>query len=583
MKEIRGIGGKHVATLLDKTPKRKRSLKSKVKARRVTTVRRSNIQTNVKRTSKRSTMAGKRKSGSKRKRDKRGHFISAARKATRRTAKANPRKHAKKRTAKKRTAKRRGVVRIKRALGRKKSSGQFTRRSKHRVRGYRRKVKGRAAKKLIRSHLSYENPITRKRRRPRRATEASMAQANPRRRRRASKRRHTRHHAVMENPRPRKRRRARRAMENPRKTKRRSSRRTTAMVPAVVRRRTRKGGSRTSPGKIVVQIAGLGGARRRKPAKRRSSARKSKSRKTKRKSGHRKGYTRKSHQLGMGSAAMEAGFFENPLGGNFLENPLSGGELALAAFTGTIGFALTDMLDRYLAIKQYASAANGVTIQPSAAPRTVPSITRILAQAAAAAVPLGAAYFVKEPVGRAALQGIGLGAVFHLGGQLLNHYVMTWLGGKITAVAPLYQMETQADSAAAAWAGAAGSAPPVASAAGTLSGAPAPKALRRTPIVFGTDPGPRATGVAAPPAATGVAAPPAATGVGECQDDGGGAGTSSQLPPGVGAGNGCGPTCDPTDSGSTASSQAAATQATNSTGSLQGLGSPYDMFGSSAD
>lgn len=282
-------------------------------------------------------------------------------------------------------------------------------------------------------------------------------------------------------------------------------------------------------------------------------------------------YTPLSHQL-----AAE-GFFANPLGGNFLENPLSGGELALAALTGTIGFALTDMLDRYLAIQQYASAANGVTIQPSAAPRTVPNITRILAQAAAAAVPLGAAYFVKEPMGRAALQGIGLGAVFHLGGQLLNHYVMTWLGGKITAVAPLYQMETQADSAAAAWASAAGSAPPAATAAGTLAGAPqgvsaAPKALRRPQptVVFGTDPGPRATGVAAPPANT----------VGECQDDGGGAALSSQLPPGVGSGNGCGPTCDPTDAGSTAASQAAAT---NSTGSLQGLGSPYEMFGSSAD
>jgi hypothetical protein len=495
MKQVRRGDSPQVATLLDVVSKRKRSLKSKVKPRSLSTVGRSKVQSNPKRTSKRPAMP-KKKSGSKRKRDKRGHFISKARKAARRGASANPRK----RTAKKRTAKKRksGTVRIKRALGRKKTSGRFTRRAKHRVRGYRRKVKGRSAKRLVRSHLSYENPIKRKRRRTRRATEATMAQANPRRRkRRAPKRR--RAAAVMENPRPRKRRRAaaprkrRRAAAayapNPVKKRRRARRSVTAAVPAIIRRRSSKRGGRSTraPGRIVVQIAGLG----RRPAKRRSSAKRKSSSKrrkgaSKRKSAKRKSkYTRKSHQLGMGGpdlTGLSGGFFENPMGGNFLENPLSGGELALAALTGTIGYALTDLLDRYLAVKAYAGgpstatntagAINGVVIQPSAAVRTKPGITRILAQAAAAAVPLGLAYWVREPMGRAALQGAGIGALMHLGGQLVNHWVMTWLGTKSTMIKPLYQMEVQADSFADVYDGK----QPVGYVSGQLAGLTSPRA-----------------------------------------------------------------------------------------------------------
>ncbi len=288
-----------------------------------------------------------------------------------------------------------------------------------------------------------------------------------------------------------------------------------------------------------------------------------------------------SHQL-----AAESGFFENPLGGNFLENPLSGGEIALAALTGTIGYALTDMLDRYLAIQQYSSTANGVTIQPSAAPRTVPGITRILAQAAAAAVPLAAAHFVNEPMGKAALQGAGLGALFHLGGQLVNHYVMTWIGQQFTSVAPLYQMETQADAAAAGYNGT--TAAGTTAYTGTLSGPPsaprglaAPKALvRPQPSIPFHDPGPRAAGVAGAP--KGVGSQPGTVGdIIRCQDRDDNSG-SGMMPSGggVGSGNGCGPgPCDPTDSGSTAASAAAANGASNtSLAGFIGLGSSYEMF-----
>ena len=134
-----------------------------------------------------------------------------------------------------------------------------------------------------------------------------------------------------------------------------------------------------------------------------------------------------------------------------MENPLSGGELGLAFVTGTVGFVLTDMLDRWLAAKELsgtpavgttAAAVPGTALATTGsftavrrlAALTKPGIWRILAQAGAAAVPLAGAYWVKQPMGRAALQGAGLGALIHLGSSLVTHFVIAkWAGGSAPA------------------------------------------------------------------------------------------------------------------------------------------------------
>jgi hypothetical protein len=126
-----------------------------------------------------------------------------------------------------------------------------------------------------------------------------------------------------------------------------------------------------------------------------------------------------------------------------MENPMSGGELLLAAATGTLGFVASDLLDRWLAAKELStggsSLATGQTgLTPGMASLTKPGIMRILAQLGAAAVPFAGAYWVKEPMGRAALQGAGLGMIFHLGGQLFQHYVIAkWVGGSAPAAGSL--------------------------------------------------------------------------------------------------------------------------------------------------
>jgi hypothetical protein len=373
-------------------------------------------------------------------RDARGHFIKKKRSAARKSS-----------AKRKKTTRRSGVVRVKRALGRKKSTGRFVRRAKHRVRGFKRKVRGSSRKKLVRSHLSYERAP--KRRSRARQEESVMAEKPRRRRKRSSAKRRHHRRAAAENPVKRK-----RAKRRSPKRRRSSPRRrtATAVMPAVVRRRTRKGGRRTSPATVKVVIAGLGRggkkrrtSKRRSGAKRRASAHRRKGRHVRRR---RKGvYTPASRQL-----SAESGFFENPLGGNFMENPLSGGELALAALTGAVGFVLADFLDRYLAVKQYipATVPTGATAASSTSQAidTKPSIMRIFAQAAIAAAPLAGAYWAKKPMLRAGLQGMGLGALIHLGGQLINHYVLAKLTASATAgtalgnLAQYYQQENQADT-----------------------------------------------------------------------------------------------------------------------------------------
>ena len=534
----------------------------------------------------------------RRARDARGHFIK---KKTKRTAARNP---VKRKRAKRSGSKRRGVTRIKRALGRKKSNGRFTRRGKHRVRGYRRKVAGRSKKTLVRAHSSYE-AAPRKKKRRRSAKEEVMKENPRRRRRRRSGKARRRHNPVMENPRKRKHKR-----RSPRRRARRST--TTAVMPAVVRRRTRKGGRRTSPAAVkVVVIRGLSGGGRRKKRRASSKRRRGPARKrkhAKRRKSRNRSYTDYSRQLGMGGpeghrhAMGEAGFFENPLGGYALENPLSGGELALAAGTAAVGYILTDFLDRYLAQRQYAPATlpTGATTFSTAAggqiSNTVPGMLRIAAQAGIAAAAFAGAHFVEKPMGRAALQGAGLGALTHLLGQLFNHYVMAKF--VVSSSAPttwqaLYTPEIQSDTAATN-SGLAGlpfglGAPPA-----------RPRVLQRpNASIPYREVGPRAV-AAPPPAGVGNCAPCmsgdqyAASAAAALQDTGGGTSFVPQGPPPVdqsgwngsppGGGNGSngGAACPGSNgsSGSNGSTPAPITSGSNGSGQPTNLGGlkQSDMF-----
>ena len=204
----------------------------------------------------------------------------------------------------------------------------------------------------------------------------------------------------------------------------------------------------------------------------------------------------------------------------FLENPLSGGELLLAGITATVGYALTDFLDRWLAAKELTSGGTAVMsgqagLTPGMASLSKPGIWRILAQAGAAAVPFLGAYYVHEPKGRAALQGAGLGALIHLGGQLVQHFVIAKLvagsapaaGGMMATVNGWYTPELIADNASdMATTGTAGTL--IAASTGvaaTGSIGLAPRGAPRAHMV------PRALGAPAPSAAP-------AQGVGACGD-----------------------------------------------------------------
>jgi len=420
----------------------------------------------------------------------------------RRAAKRNPRRRSVKRTVKRSSPRR---TRKRKRPGHHKHT---VRRHLRKVRGRKRRIAVKRHRSHETAAEAPRKPARRRRRRARAREEVAMAAVNPRRRRKRRRARAREEVVVYENPRRRakrrgkkrkgvrgrrrhtvrghyrkpirrrkttrsgkkrvhvkkhmsweeqqknarrrKRRRAREAGEmvvaNPRKKKRRARRGASrASVPAVIRRRS-GGRSRSMPGVIRIQIAGLKSRRsagkRRSSAKRRSSKRRG-SRKTKRRSGskRRSGTTRKSgwshyppgyprqYRGGYTGAHRQlppaSEFFENPrwdegeedMG---LSNPLSGGELALAFVTGGIGFALTDLLDRYLA----TSATPPAGMPNAVAVMTAPGLTRILAQAGFAALPFIGAYFVKQPMGRAALQGLGLGAGIHLVGQLIKSYVM---------------------------------------------------------------------------------------------------------------------------------------------------------------
>lgn len=336
----------------------------------------------------------------KRKRDKKGHFIKKATRTKKKrpaaSRKRTTKKRATRRTAKRRAAPRaRKVKRIKRKLGRH-PSGKFVARRRHKVKSHVRKGK------RVKAHLSYETaaPNPRRRRRARRAAR-EVEEVMPRKRRRAKRKTAA----------PRKRRRAaREAVANPVKRRRRRARRAN---PTKKRRRARRVSTRAlcrRPARRRPRYVTVGGSRRSKKRRKTSSRRK-----------------KRAPSRAILRGELPRGHNEHGEEGYALENPLSGGELLLAGVTATLGFAITDIMDRWLAVKelnQGTAKAPGVPLSTAQAVMAKPGIYRILAQAGAAALPFTAAYWVKEPMGRAALQGAGLGALVHLGSQLMTHFVI---------------------------------------------------------------------------------------------------------------------------------------------------------------
>jgi len=400
---------------------------------------------------------------------------------------------------------------------------------KHTVRGHYRKVRGRKRRVHVKRHRSHEtatamanpkrkkrrrrakarevvqaNPRRRRRRRARAREEMVMAKANPRRRRRRA--RHAREEVIYEtyspNPKRKKRRKARKAkraapkrrrararetiMANPRKRKKRRAKkrvtRRARAIRATVRGRARRSGGRTSPAKIVVVLGKP--SKKRRTKKRRSG--KSKKRKSKKRKSRR---TPKSRRLGM------EGMYANPVygglagpysygyeddddGGYIYENPLSGGELGLAFVTGGLGIAIANLTDRLVAKK---TAPAGVSVADAI--NAPPGLYRVLAQVGLTAAPLAGAYFVKQPMARAALQGFALGAGLHLVGQIIKGYIFAKALSGNSFIQGLYGSEIASANAMAA--------KPAAPATGT-AGYPG---LAGAPFGFLGDPGPFAVGV----------------------------------------------------------------------------------------
>ena len=236
------------------------------------------------------------------------------------------------------------------------------------------------------------------------------------------------------NPRPRRKAKRRPARKNPRKrtTHRKKARRNptrrsrSASIPAKTRRRVR-GRTVTRPASVRITLLDKRGGTRRS-AKRRSPKRRS----YKKKGRGKKRAKRTPEHLRLPPASA---MMENPLGFGFegmedyaMENPLSGGELALAFVTGGLGIVAGSMLDRYIATYAGMAATGGPgqagTMSNGAAIAAAPGIYRILAQAGLAAAFILPAHFVHQPMGRAALQGAGLGVGVRLAGQLLESYVI---------------------------------------------------------------------------------------------------------------------------------------------------------------
>jgi len=113
---------------------------------------------------------------------------------------------------------------------------------------------------------------------------------------------------------------------------------------------------------------------------------------------------------------------------------MKGGELALAFIAGGLGFVAADFVDRYLATYDPSSTAaaptdrftggtNG-TLANTLNIASPPSLLRIGAGIGMTAAPALGQYLVKNSMGKAALQGMMLGAGINLFKLLWNAYVM---------------------------------------------------------------------------------------------------------------------------------------------------------------
>lgn len=183
--------------------------------------------------------------------------------------------------------------------------------------------------------------------------------------------------------------------------------------------------------------------------------------------------------------------------GYVLSNPLSGGELVLVGITGILGYGLADFVGRYMSTTAVAAGQPANSVPPGGtqvvpndvATQAFPSWQSMAAQFGVAAVPGIAAAFVDSPWGRAALQGMMLGAGAALFGNLFKSVMASMIGS--TALGQqLYLAEIEAQAAVTAATPAAGTA-----AAPTTSTplAGLPRGVGRRPAL--RDPGPKARGV----------------------------------------------------------------------------------------
>jgi len=115
-------------------------------------------------------------------------------------------------------------------------------------------------------------------------------------------------------------------------------------------------------------------------------------------------------------------------------NPFTGGEFALSVIAGGLGFVVADFVDRYVATydpsststpptDRFTGGTNG-TLANALNVASPPSLMRIGVGIGMVALPGIGAYVIKNPMGRAALQGMTLGAAIKVFSVLWNTYVM---------------------------------------------------------------------------------------------------------------------------------------------------------------
>jgi len=199
-----------------------------------------------------------------------------------------------------------------------------------------------------------------------------------------------------------------------------------------------RSGRRSTPINIKINLSPRRRAHARRRKHRKHHAKRRRSHASARRRQARYGYTPASRQLTAESYA--------------LSNPLSGGELVLVAITGSIGYGLADFIGRYMETTPVPSGspANtvpaGATVANDEATIGWPTWQTMAAQFGVAAVPMIASGFVDSPWGRAALQGLGLGAGAALFGGLFRN-AMASLIGSTTLGQQLYLAEYEAQNA----------------------------------------------------------------------------------------------------------------------------------------